>query len=129
MYTPLVMKHFLDPKNAGKIPRPDGVGTTGDPSCGDYLRIYICVEDERISEIKFEVYGCPAAIATSSVLTERAKGKTLDEALLITEADVSKALGGLPEPKEHCSNLGTAALRQAIENYRKRFLIEEEDLG
>ncbi len=126
MYTALVMKHFLNPKNAGKIPKPDGVGTTGDPSCGDYLRIYICVEDDCISDIKFEVYGCPAAIATSSVLTERAKGKTLNEALSITEADVSRALGGLPEPKEHCSNLGTAALRQAIENYRKRLSISDE---
>ncbi len=126
MYTALVMKHFLNPKNAGKIAKPDGVGTTGDPNCGDYLRIYICVEEDRISDIKFEVYGCPAAIATSSVLTERAKGKTLEEALSITEADVSRALGGLPEPKEHCSNLGTAALRQAIENYRKRFSFSDE---
>ncbi|MGI5875276.1 MAG: iron-sulfur cluster assembly scaffold protein [Dethiobacteria bacterium] len=122
MYTDLVIDHFINPRNAGQIERPDGVGTVGDPSCGDYLRIYIRVKGNRISEIKFEIFGCPAAIATSSMLTELAKGKDLDEALKITDMDVVKALGGLPNPKIHCSNLGASALHQAIENYRKRFV-------
>lgn len=120
MYNNKVIEHFLNPRNAGYIPDPDGVGTVGDPSCGDYLRIYIKVKDNRISDIKFEIFGCPAAIATSSVLTELAKGKTLNEALKITDVDVIRALGGLPDPKIHCSNLGAGALHHAIEDYIKR---------
>lgn len=122
MYTEKVIDHFINPRNTGSIAKPDGVGTVGDPSCGDHLRIYICVKDNCISEIKFEIFGCPAAIATSSVLTELAKGKNIEEALKITDDDVIRALGGLPGPKVHCSNLGANALHQAIENYKKRFL-------
>ncbi len=120
LYSDRVIEHFLNPRNAGYIPEADGVGTMGDPSCGDYLRIYISVKDNSISDIKFEIIGCPAAIATSSVLTELAKGKALDEALKITDLDVLKALGGLPDPKVHCSNLGAGALHQAIQDYKNR---------
>ena len=117
MYQEEVLKHFQNPKNAGKIENADGVGAIGDPSCGDFLRIYIKVKDNYIADIKFEIYGCPAAIATSSVLTELAKGKTLDEAWEITEEDILEAIGGLPENKEHCSNLGAEALYKAIISY------------
>jgi len=117
MYSDKVIDHFLHPRNAGQIPDPDGVGTIGDPSCGDYLRIYIKVKDNCIADIKFEIFGCPAAIATSSALTELAKGKSLDEAFEITDLDIVEALGGLPDPKMHCSNLGAGALQQAILDY------------
>lgn len=120
MYTDKVIEHFLNPRNVGRIADPDGVGTLGDPSCGDYLRIYIKVNDNRIVDIKFEIFGCPAAIATSSVLTELAKGKTLEEALEITDLEIVRALGGLPDPKIHCSNLGAAALHRAILDYSVR---------
>lgn len=120
LYSDRVIEHFINPRNAGYISNPDGEGTMGDPSCGDYLRIYINVKENCISEIKFEIMGCPAAIATSSVLTELAKGKNIDEALRITDLDVVKALGGLPDPKVHCSNLGAGALHQAIWDYKKR---------
>ncbi len=121
MYAEKVLEHFSNPRNVGNIPDADGVGAIGDPSCGDYLCINIKVEDERISDIKFQIYGCPAAIATSSVLTELAKGKSLDEALKIKDLDVLEALGGLPDPKVHCSNLGAGALHRAIFDYRERF--------
>ncbi|NMB41116.1 MAG: iron-sulfur cluster assembly scaffold protein [Firmicutes bacterium] len=120
LYSDKVIEHFLNPKNAGYIPGADGVGTMGDSSCGDYLRIYISVKDNRISDIKYEIIGCPAAIATSSILTELVKGKTLDEALKITDLDVIKAIGGLPDPKVHCSNLGAGALHGAILDYKNR---------
>jgi nitrogen fixation NifU-like protein len=107
------------PRNVGESTNPDGIGTVGDPACGDFLRICIKVEDNRLVDIKFKVYGCPAAIATSSILTEMAKGKTLDEAIEITEMDVVKALGDLPDPKIHCSNIGTEALRRAIYDFKE----------
>ncbi len=117
MYGDVVLEHFLNPRNVGPIPDADGVGTVGDPNCGDYLRIYIMVEGDVLTRVTFEVVGCPAAIATSSVLTEMVTGKTLDEALDITDIDVAEALGGLPDLKMHCSNLGTDALREAIWDY------------
>lgn len=120
MYTEKVIEHFLNPRNVGCIPDADGVGTLGDPSCGDFLRIYIRVEGDRLADVKFEVYGCPAAIATSSILTEMVKGKTLEEALRVTDEDVAEALGGLPEWKLHCSNLGAEALHRAIVDYMLR---------
>lgn len=119
-YTKKLIDYFQNPRNAGRIARPDGVGVIGDPSCGDCIRIYIKVKDERLSKVKFEVYGCPAAIATTSILTEMALGKTLDQALAITPQDIAVELGGLPDLKMHCSNLGTAALYQAIYYYRHR---------
>lgn len=120
MYGDLVLEHFLNPRNVGVINNPDGIGTIGDPDCGDYLRIYIKVWGNRLVDVKFQVYGCPAAIATSSILTEMAKGKTLEEALKITDDDVAAAIGGLPDHKLHCSNLGASALHEAINNYLDR---------
>ncbi len=120
MYTEKLIDHFQHPRNVGLIPNADGVGAIGDPACGDYLRVFIRVSEGRISEIKFKVYGCPAAIATTSILTEIAMGKTLDEALRITDLDIAEALGGLPDPKMHCSNLGAEALFYAIMDYRSR---------
>jgi len=120
MYGDLVLEHFLNPRNVGIINNADGIGTIGDPNCGDYLRIYIKVWGDRLVDVKFQVYGCPAAIATSSILTEMAKGKTLEEALKITDDDVAAAIGGLPDHKLHCSNLGASALHEAINNYLDR---------
>ncbi|MEW6244673.1 MAG: iron-sulfur cluster assembly scaffold protein [Bacillota bacterium] len=120
MYTEKVLEHFFQPKNVGRIENADGVGTVGDPSCGDYLRLSIKVEQERIADIRFEVYGCPAAIATSSIFTEMVKGKRLEEALNVSDVDIVEFLGGLPDPKIHCSNLGALALRRAIEDYQLR---------
>ena len=119
-YTEELLDHFQNPRNVGRIPRPDGTGVIGDPSCGDCLRIYIKVKENRLAKIKFEVYGCPAAIATTSMLSEMALGKTLDEALKIKAQDVAGKLGGLSAQKMHCSNLGTAALYQAICLYRQQ---------
>ena len=119
-YSEQLLEHFQNPRNAGIIPDADGIGTIGDPDCGDFVRIYIKVRGDRLKEVAFEVCGCPASIATTSVLTELAKGKTLDEAVEIDELDVVKALGNLPPSKIHCSNLGTAALFQAIAHYRHR---------
>ncbi len=120
MYTEKLIDHFQNPRNVGSIPDADGVGTIGDPGCGDFLRIYIKVKEDRLSEIKFEVFGCPAAIATTSVLTEVALGKKLAELFKITDQDIADALGGLPEAKMHCSNLGTVALFHAIMDYFSR---------
>ncbi len=120
MYAEKVLEHFSNPRNVGTIADADGIGAIGDPSCGDYLCINIKVKEERICDIKFQIYGCPAAIATSSVLTELAQGKSLDEAMQIEDLDVLEALGGLPDPKVHCSNLGAEALHQAILDYRSR---------
>ena len=117
MYTRQLIDHFNNPRNTGIIPDADGIGTIGDPECGDFIRVYIKVRAYRLKEVTFEVCGCPAAIATTSALTEIVTGKTLVEAMVINEADVVKALGGLPDPKIHCSNLGTVALRQAILHY------------
>ena len=120
MYSDKVIEHFMCPQNAYSMPDADAEGSFGDPTCGDYLTIYIKVKDNRISEISFLVLGCPAAIATSSMTTVLAKGKILDEALEISEEDVIHALDGLPENKVHCSNLGVSALRNAINNYINR---------
>ncbi len=116
-YSNLVIDHFMCPRNMGVLNDSNGEGTNGDPNCGDYLNIYIRVENNIIEDISFLVFGCPASVATSSMTTELAKKKTLEEALKITEADIIDALGGLPENKRHCSNLGVAALKNAINNY------------
>ncbi len=120
MYTEKVLEHFRNPRNMGEIPDADGVGTVGNPICGDLMTIYIKVEGERIADIKFKTFGCGAAIATSSMTTELAKGKTLDEAMEITRGDVAESLGGLPPIKMHCSNLAADGLHAAIEDYLKR---------
>jgi len=120
MYTDKVMEHFKNPRNMGEIPDADGVGTVGNPTCGDLMTIYIKVKDNRLEDIKFKTFGCGSAIATSSMITELAKGKTLEEALKITRANVADSLGGLPPVKMHCSNLAADALHAAIEDYYKR---------
>ena len=120
MYSPKVMLHFSNPQNVGEIPDADGVGTVGNPVCGDLMTIYIKVKDDRIEDIKFKTFGCGAAIATSSMVTLMAKGKTLDEALKITRDDVAKELDGLPPQKMHCSNLAAEALEAAIKDYREK---------
>jgi nitrogen fixation NifU-like protein len=120
MYSDKVMEHFKNPKNMGEIPDADGVGTVGNPVCGDLMTIYIKVKDNRIANIGFKTFGCGAAIATSSMTTELAKGKTLEEALKITRGDVADALDGLPPVKMHCSNLAADALHAAIKDYQKK---------
>ena len=120
MYTEKVMQYFMDPKNVGEIENPDGVGEVGNPVCGDMMRITIRVEDGRIADVKFKTLGCAAAIATSSITTEMAKGKTLEEAMTITRDMVAKELGGLPPNKMHCSNLAAEGVHRAIEDYRSK---------
>jgi nitrogen fixation NifU-like protein len=120
MYSKKVMEHFMNPKNMGEIEDADGVGEVGNPTCGDLMKIYIKVKDDIITDIKFQTFGCGAAIATSSMVTEMAKGKTLDEAINITRDDVASSLDGLPPIKMHCSNLASDALRAAVEDYRKK---------
>jgi nitrogen fixation NifU-like protein len=120
MYSEKVMEMFRNPKNMGEIENPDGVGRVGNPKCGDMMELYIKVENDIITDVKFKTFGCAAAIATSSMITEMAKGKTLDEALKITRQDVADELEGLPPIKMHCSNLAADALHAAIEDYRKK---------
>ena len=120
MYTEKVMDHFQNPRNMGEISDADAIGQTGNPVCGDIMKIYLKVENDIISDIKFKTLGCGAAIATSSILTEIAKGKTLEEASKITRDDVAKALDGLPPVKMHCSNLASDALKDAIKNYQEK---------
>jgi len=117
MYNKKVMQHFRKPKNVGEIKDADGIGKVGNPVCGDVMWIYIKVKDDKIKDIKFKTFGCVSAIATTSMLTELAKGKTLEEAKKITRDDVADALGGLPSIKMHCSNLAADALKRAIEDY------------
>lgn len=118
VYSEQVMDHFSNPRNVGEIPDADGVGEVGNAVCGDIMKIYIRVKDGRIDDIKFKTFGCGAAIATCSMLTELVKGKTLEEALQVTNNDVAEALGGLPPLKMHCSNLAADALAKAVEDYR-----------
>ena len=120
MYSEKLMDHFTNPRNVGEIPDPDGVGEEGNPTCGDVMKITIKVKDGRIEDAKFRTFGCGAAIAVSSMVTEMVKGKTLEEAMSITKEAVADALGGLPAQKMHCSNLGADALKLAIEDYRKK---------
>jgi len=120
VYSEKVMDHFKNPRNVGEIKEADGVGTVGNPVCGDMMTMYIKVKDEKIADIKFKTYGCGAAIATSSMTTQLAQGKTVDEAEAITRQDVADALDGLPPVKMHCSNLASDALREAIKDYRKK---------
>jgi len=119
-YSAKVMDHFTNPRNVGEIENPSGVGNVGNPVCGDIMRLYIKVESERIVDAKFKTFGCGAAIATSSMVTELVKGKTVEEALKISNKAVAEALGGLPPIKMHCSLLAEEALRSAIDDYFKR---------
>ncbi|HUK78114.1 MAG TPA: Fe-S cluster assembly scaffold protein NifU [Thermoleophilia bacterium] len=117
MYTDLVMDHFSNPRNVGEVEEPDGAGQIGNPVCGDVMRMTIKVDDDRITDVKFKTFGCGAAVATSSMVTEMVMGKTLDEAAEISNRAVAEALGGLPAQKMHCSNLAADALHLAIEDY------------
>jgi nitrogen fixation protein NifU and related proteins len=118
MYSPIVMDHFQNPRNVGEMEDPDGVGEVGNPVCGDMMKFFIKVKDDVIEDVKFLTFGCGAAIAVSSMVSEMAKGKTLDEALLVGRDQVAEALGGLPKNKLHCSNLGSDALHRAIDQYK-----------
>ncbi|MGM0428023.1 MAG: Fe-S cluster assembly scaffold protein NifU [Thermodesulfobacteriota bacterium] len=120
MYSKTVMDHFKNPRNVGVMEDADGVGEVGNPLCGDMMTVYLKVGDESVEDIKFQTFGCGAAIAVSSILTEMAKGKTLEEAKKISNKDVAKALEGLPKNKLHCSNLGADALQMAIKDYEDR---------
>lgn len=120
MYTEKVMDHFSNPRNVGEIENPDGVGEVGNASCGDIMKIFLTVEDNIIKDVKFKTFGCGAAIATSSMVTELAIGKTIEEALELTNAAVAEALDGLPPAKLHCSNLAADALHEAIKNYKQK---------
>jgi len=115
-YTKAVFEHFENPRNMGELEDADGIGTVGNPTCGDVMKVMIKVEDDKISDIKFQTFGCAAAIASSSMMTVLAKGKSLDEAKKITNEDVAKALGELPPIKVHCSNLAADALQKAIDS-------------
>lgn len=119
-YSEKVMDHFMNPRNVGEFEDPDGVGRVGNPKCGDIMEFQIKVENDRIVDIRFKTFGCGAAIAVSSMVSEMAKGKTLDEAMKITNRDVAEELQGLPKNKLHCSNLGADALHKAIIDYKKK---------
>jgi nitrogen fixation protein NifU and related proteins len=119
-YSEKVMDHFKSPRNVGEVAEPDGVGEVGNPVCGDMMKFTIKVKDNRLEDVKFLTFGCGAAIAVSSMVAEMAIGKTLEEALKITNKDVAKALDGLPGNKMHCSNLGADALHKAIEDYQAK---------
>ncbi|MDF1556940.1 MAG: Fe-S cluster assembly scaffold protein NifU [ANME-2 cluster archaeon] len=120
MYSKKVMEHFSNPRNVGEIEDADGVGEVGNPVCGDMMTIYIKVDDGKLTDVKFKTFGCGAAIATSSMITELAKGKTIEEALEITRDDVADSLDGLPPIKMHCSNLAADGLHAAIEDYQNK---------
>lgn len=120
MYSDIVMDHFTNPRNTGVIDDADGVGEVGNPVCGDMMTFYIKVQDERLVDVKFQTFGCVAAIAVSSIVSEMAKGRKLEEAKLITNKKVAETLGGLPQNKMHCSNLGAEALALAIRNYQEK---------
>jgi nitrogen fixation NifU-like protein len=119
-YSDKVMDHFMNPRNVGEIEDADGIGEEGNPVCGDMMTFYIKVKDNRLADVKFKTFGCGAAIAVSSIVSEMAMGKTLEEARKITPATVAKELGGLPKNKYHCSNLGAQALNRAIDDYMKK---------
>lgn len=120
MYNEKVMELFMKPRNVGEIENPSGVGVVGNPRCGDMMKLTIKVENDRITDIKFKTFGCAAAIASSSMITEMAKGKSIEEALQLTNEAVAEALGGLPPIKMHCSNLAADALHAAIRDYQER---------
>ena len=123
LFTDEVIDHFSNPRNVGEMVDANGIGDAGDPSCGDTMRLYIKVEENVITGVSFKICGCVAALASASVTTVLVKGKTIDEALMITNKDISEALGGLPEQKLHCSVLGEEAIRNAVSDYRSKMTI------
>ena len=120
MYSEKVMDHFTNPRNVGVMEDADGIGEEGNPVCGDAMKIFIKVKDNIITDVKFQTFGCASAIAVSSMVTEVAKGMTLDEAMKVTKSSLADALDGLPPQKMHCSNLGADALHKAIEDYKSK---------
>ncbi len=120
MYSEIVKDHFMNPRNVGEIKDASGIGEVGNPVCGDMMTVFVKVDGGVLSDVKFKTFGCGAAIAVSSMVTEMAKGKTVEEALKIRNSDVAKALGGLPKNKLHCSNLGADALHEALLDYQDR---------
>jgi nitrogen fixation NifU-like protein len=129
MYTEQVMDHFMNPRNVGEIEDANGVGTVGNAKCGDIMRMFIKVENDRIVDVKFKTFGCGAAIATSSKATELVKGLTIDEALHVTNKMVAESLGGLPAVKLHCSVLAEEALQAAIQDYKEKHAGKDSDLA
>lgn len=127
MYSEKVMDHFSNPRNVGEIENADGVGQVGNPKCGDIMKMYLKIEDNVITDVKFKTFGCGAAVATSSMATELIKGKTVEEALKVTNQAVADALDGLPPAKMHCSNLAEEAIRAAIQDYYKKKGVPFED--
>jgi len=125
-YSKKVMEHFMNPKNVGTIENPDGYGKVGNPVCGDLMEMYITVKDDVIADMKFQTFGCGSAIATSSMVTELAKGMHVDKAMKLTRNDVASELDGLPPQKMHCSNLAADALHEAIKDYKKRKGLKKE---
>jgi nitrogen fixation protein NifU and related proteins len=117
IYSDKALDHFMNPRNVGEIPNADGVGTIGSEECGDMVRVWIKVSNSHLADIKYKVFGCPAAIAVCSMMSELAMGKHVDDAYKLTDAEVAEALGGLPDQKYHCSNLAASALHKAIMNY------------
>lgn len=117
LYTDIVMDHFMNPRNVGEIENADGIGEVGNAKCGDIMKIYLKIRDDVIEDVKFETFGCGSAIASSSMATEMIKGKTLAQALAVTNKDVVEALGGLPAHKLHCSVLAEEAVKSAVKNY------------
>ena len=126
-YTDKVLEHFRNPKNVGVMKNPDGVGKVTSPVCGDIMELYIKVKDEKIIDVKFQTFGCAAAVASSSVLTEMIKGKTIEEALEITNKRIIDALGGLPKEKLHCSILAEDGAKKAIEDYLRKSNIKNQN--
>ena len=124
LYTDTVMDHFMNPRNVGEIPDADGIGEVGNAKCGDIMKMYIKVKDNKIDDVKFETFGCGSAIASSSMATEMIKGKTIDEALAVTNKQVVEALGGLPAHKLHCSVLAEESIKSAVTDYYDRNGIE-----
>jgi nitrogen fixation NifU-like protein len=120
VYSDMVMEHFMHPRNVGEIDNPDGIGEVGNPVCGDMMTFYIKVKDKKLDDVKFKTFGCGAAIAVSSMVSEMAKGKTIEEAQKITPELVAEELKGLPKQKFHCSNLGAQALNKAIDDYLEK---------
>lgn len=122
IYSEKVVAHFKEPRNAGVLEDADGIGEIGDPTCGDFMKVFIRVEENTIMDVKYQIRGCPASIAVASVMTELAMGKNLDDALMLTDEDVLEALDGLPEEKRHCSVLGITGLRKAIQDHFMRYI-------
>ena len=120
LYTETVMDHFMNPRNVGEIPDADGVGEVGNAKCGDIMKMYLKIKDDKIEDVKFETFGCGSAIASSSMATEMIKGKTLEEATAVTNKQVVEALGGLPAHKLHCSVLAEESIKSAIKDYYDR---------